>query len=177
MSWVRPGRHTGPSGVVCCVLSRFSRVQLCVTPWALAHLAPLSMGFSRQDYWIGLPCPPPGDCHNPGIKPPSLKSPVLSGYFFATSATCEGSILNQWDRETYKDSCSIYIRILLSHKRNKIGSFVETWMDLENVTWERSKSEVEWGEVKWKLLSRVWLLATPQTMQSMEFSRSEYWSG
>ena len=70
----------------------------------------------------------------PRDKPPSLKSPVLPGYFFATSATCEASILNQWDRETYKDSCSIYIRILLSHKRNKSGSFVETWMNLEDVT-------------------------------------------
>ena len=49
-------------------------VQLCVTPWTVAHQAPLSMGFSRQEYWSGLPCPSPGDLPNPGIKP---KSPAL----------------------------------------------------------------------------------------------------
>ena len=42
-----------------CVLSHFSRVRLLVTPWTVAHQAPLSMGFSRQEYWSGLPCPPP----------------------------------------------------------------------------------------------------------------------
>ena len=42
---------------------------LFVTPWTIAHQAPLSMGFSRQEYWSGLPCPPPGDLPNPGIKP------------------------------------------------------------------------------------------------------------
>ena len=43
-----------------CVLSRFSRVQLFATLWTVAHQAPLSMEFSRQEYWSGLPCPPPG---------------------------------------------------------------------------------------------------------------------
>ena len=52
-----------------CVLSRFSCVQLCATPWILACQAPLSMGFFRQEYWNGLPCPPPGDLPNPEIKP------------------------------------------------------------------------------------------------------------
>ena len=44
-----------------CVLSRFSHVQLFMTPWTVAHQAPLSMVFSRQEYWSGLPFPPPGD--------------------------------------------------------------------------------------------------------------------
>ena len=48
-----------------------------------------SMGFSRQEYWIGLPCPPPGDLPDPGIKPASLTSPALAGGFFTTSATWE----------------------------------------------------------------------------------------
>ena len=52
-----------------CLLSHFSRFPLFVTLWAVAHQAPLSMGFSRQEYWSGLPCPPPGDLPNPGIKP------------------------------------------------------------------------------------------------------------
>ena len=51
-----------------CVLSRFSHVRLFVTPWTTAHRAPLSTGFSSQEYWSGLPCPPPGDLPNPGIE-------------------------------------------------------------------------------------------------------------
>ncbi|ELR59872.1 hypothetical protein M91_19863, partial [Bos mutus] len=50
------------------------------------HQAPLSMGFSRQEYWSGLPYPPPGDLPNPRIKPMSLMSPALAGGFFTTSA-------------------------------------------------------------------------------------------
>ena len=55
--------------VVCCALS-FSHVQLCNLRTA-AHQPPLSTGFSRQDYWSGLPCPPPGDLPNLGAKPMS----------------------------------------------------------------------------------------------------------
>ena len=47
------------------------------------------MGFSRQEYWSGLPCPPPRDLTDPGIKPVSLMSPALAGRFFTTSATWE----------------------------------------------------------------------------------------
>ena len=69
------------------LLSHFSRVRLCVTPWTIARQAPLSMGFSRQEFWNGLPCPPPGDLPNLGIEPMSLTSPALAGGFFTTSAT------------------------------------------------------------------------------------------
>ena len=63
-----PGRHA---------LS-LSHVQLFVTPWAVACQAPLSMGFPRQEYWDGLPLPPPGDPPDPGIKPASLACQVDS---------------------------------------------------------------------------------------------------
>ena len=66
--------------------------QLCPTicdPVDLARQAPLSMGFSRQDYWSGLPCPPPGNLSYPGVKPESLMSPALAGGFFTTSDTWE----------------------------------------------------------------------------------------
>ena len=56
------------------------------TLWTAARQAPLSMGFSRQEYWGGLPCPPPGALPDPGIKP---GSPALGGRFFTTSATWE----------------------------------------------------------------------------------------
>ena len=50
------------------------------------------MGFSRQEYWSGLPCPPPVDLPDPGIKPTFLMSPALAGRFFTTTATCEAHI-------------------------------------------------------------------------------------
>ena len=72
-----------------CLLSRFNHVRLFATPWTVACQAPLSMGFSRQEHWSGLPCPPPGNLPNPGIEPSSLMSPALVGRFFTTSATWE----------------------------------------------------------------------------------------
>ena len=76
-----------------CVLSRFSRVRLYATLLAIACQASLSMGFSRQEYWSGLPCPFPGDFPEPGIEPMYLTSPALAGRFFTTSATWEAPIL------------------------------------------------------------------------------------
>ena len=61
------------------VLSHFSHIWLFATLWT-----PLSMGFSRQEYWSGLPCPPPGDLPNPGIEPASLVDPVLQVDFLLT---------------------------------------------------------------------------------------------
>ena len=75
--------------VYACMPSHFSRVRLFATLWTIAHQAPLSKGFSRQEYWRGLPCPPSGDLPDPGIEPTSLISPALAGGFFTTSATRE----------------------------------------------------------------------------------------
>ena len=59
-------------------------LQLCLfrTPWTVALQDPPSMGFSRQKYWNGRPCPLPGDFPDPGIEPVSLTSPALAGGFF-----------------------------------------------------------------------------------------------
>ena len=56
-------------------------VQLFATPWTAARQASLSMEFSRQEYWSGLLCPPPGDLSDPGIKLASLASPAFAGRF------------------------------------------------------------------------------------------------
>ena len=56
---------------VVCVLSPFSHVRLCAIPWIVAFQASLSMEFSRQEYWSGFPCPPPGDLPDTGIEPRS----------------------------------------------------------------------------------------------------------
>ena len=73
-------------------LSRFSRVRLFVTLWTVACQAPLSIGFSRQEHWSGLPCSPPGGLSDPGIESTSLGSPALAGGFFTTLATSKAPL-------------------------------------------------------------------------------------
>ena len=64
-----------------------SSVRLFQTQWTVARQASMSMGFSRQEYWSGFSCPPPGDLPHPGIEPLSLMSPAEAGGFFTASAT------------------------------------------------------------------------------------------
>ena len=71
------------------MLHSFSHVSLFVTLWTVACQAPLSMGFSRQEYWSGLPFPPQGYLHDPEIKLASIMFPALVGKFFTTSTTWE----------------------------------------------------------------------------------------
>ena len=66
---------------MCVHVQSLSCVQLFATPWTVAHQAPLSMGFPRQEDWIGLPFPSPGELPDPGIEP---LSPALAGVFFTT---------------------------------------------------------------------------------------------
>ena len=79
-SWLKKRDHPWPSEV-----KSLSHIRLFATLWTVARQAPLSMGFSRQEFWTGLPCPPPGDLPNPGIEPASLMFPALVGGFFKTS--------------------------------------------------------------------------------------------
>ena len=65
-------------------MKSLSRVRLFATPWTVAYQASLSMGFSRQEYWSGLPFPSPGDLPNPGTEPLSPKSPALASRLFTT---------------------------------------------------------------------------------------------
>ena len=76
------------------VLSCFSCVQLFVTLWTLAHQAPLSMRFSRQDYWSGLPCLSPGDLPDPGIGPTFPVAPALQA---------DSLLLSHWGRLGIKE--------------------------------------------------------------------------
>ena len=66
-----------------------SRVRLSVTPWTVACQAPLSLGFSRQENWRGLPCPPSADLPDAGMEAVFLTSPALAYRFFTTSTTWE----------------------------------------------------------------------------------------
>ena len=83
-----------------CVISCFSRVHLFVTPWTVAHQAPRSMGFSRQEYWSGLPHPPPGDLFHPGIESESM-SPAFAGGFFYHQRHLGSTILKQLNAYTH----------------------------------------------------------------------------
>ena len=98
--------------VCVCVLSRFSHVWLFGTPWTVACQALLSVGFSRQEYWSGLPFPSPGGLPNPGIESRSLTSPALADRFFTTSATWETylEIVNS----TLDTTLSFYINVMFS---------------------------------------------------------------
>ena len=75
------GRGTSVAYKVVLVVELLSHVLLFVTPWTIAHQVPLSMGFSRQEYWSQLPFLSPGYLPNPGIEP---MSPALAGGFFTT---------------------------------------------------------------------------------------------
>ena len=71
------------------VCAKWLQSQLFVTLWTVAHQAPLSMGFSRQEFWSGLPCPPPVDLPNTRTEPKFLILPALAGGFLTTNATWE----------------------------------------------------------------------------------------
>ena len=77
-----------------CILCPFSCVRLFEVLRTVAPRAPLSVGFSRQEYRSGLPCPPPGGLPDPGITPRSLALLALAGGFFTTSASWEAPWLN-----------------------------------------------------------------------------------
>ena len=77
---------------MCVYAQSFSYVPVFVTSWNVAHPAPLSMEFSRQEYCSRLPFPPPGDHPSPGIEPASPESPTLAGGIFTASAAWEALI-------------------------------------------------------------------------------------
>ena len=109
-----------------CVPSCLSCVRFFATSWTVAHQAPLSMGFSRQEYWSGLPCPPPGDLPKPGIKPASLTSPALASGFFTTGATWEAH-LSKCTSYSFMKKNNLFLRIL--------ESGLIPWLILANRIW------------------------------------------
>ena len=82
--WSIPPHHHFLCVCVYVCVCALSRVCLFMTPWTIAHQAPLSLGLSREEYWSGLPFPSSEDFPNPGIKHRSLVSPEMAGRFFTT---------------------------------------------------------------------------------------------
>ena len=83
---VTPGEYVGGCACVLC------HVRLSLAPCTVAHEAPLSMGFPRQEYWSELPFPPQGDLPHPGSEPASLGSPALAGRFFTTGSLAKSHL-------------------------------------------------------------------------------------
>ena len=102
-------------------MKSLSPVRLFATPWTVAHLAPLSMGFSRQEYWSGLPFPSPGDLPNPGIKPgsPALQADALSSE--------PPRPLNMRSAKAMRRKCA------LSQQHAQTGGNVITWVSQETM--------------------------------------------
>ena len=97
------------------MLNLYSRAWLCVTLCTIALQVPLSMEFSRQEYWSGLPRSPPGDLPVPGIEPMSLMSPALAGGFFTTSTTWGAP-----DQITTSLTMSSFLQIIWSKENFKL---------------------------------------------------------
>ena len=96
-------------------------LQSCPTqshPLDIACQAPLSIGFSRQEYWSGLPCPPPGDLPDSGVKPASLASPALAGKLFTTSVIREAPERSSMSLK--KTSCNTSDKV--TKKEDVLGS-------------------------------------------------------
>ena len=119
------------------VLSRFSCVLLFVTAWTVARQAPLSIGFFRQEYWSGSPCPPPGDLPNPGIEPATLMSPALAGGFFTTEPP--GKPMQIWGLDIHgaNDSWDSFIHSQLYTEPALYQEYTRCWKqnrDLEFIS-------------------------------------------
>ena len=120
--------------ILFCVLSH-SVVSDFATPWTVTRQAPLSMEFSRQVYWIGLPCPPPGNLPNPETEP---RSPILQAYFLPSEPpgkpkpestesgvqTYMGTIPLDLKFNALITQRSRLLHILLERKRNRSRSVV-----------------------------------------------------
>ena len=108
----------------CC---RFCCVQLFVILWTVALKAPPSMRFSRQEYWSGLPCPPPGGLPDPGIESSSHMSPALAGGFFTTTATWEAQF------HTLSRSNTVASNVTLALFTAQFALFSLQWLRLSHL--------------------------------------------
>ena len=158
----------------CMNVQSLSRVRLFVTPWTIACKVPLTMGFSRQEYWNELPNPPPGDLPNPGIKPMSPALQVDSLPLWSAAAAAAAAAKSLQSCPTLCDPID---------GGNPIGCPIPGILQARTLEWVAiSFSNAGKWKVKVKSLSRVRLLATPctaayQAPPSMGFSRQEYCSG
>ena len=123
--------------MTCSAVCMLSRVQLFMTPTDSTLQVPLSKGFSRQEYWSGLPCSPPGDLPDPGIELASLTSPASAGGFFTTSVTCSTSqscVGTRWKAVCLHVPCGWVVIWPVEMKDVTSMDRMDGWM-----LWERTK--------------------------------------
>ena len=140
-----------------------SHVRLCATPWTVAHQAPPSMGFSRQEYWSGMPLP------SPLLAIRNMKIKTIMRYHFILTAATAAKLLQ---------SCP---SLCDPKDGSPPGSPVPGILQARTLEWVAISFSNAWKwKVKVKTLSRVWLFETPwtaahQAPPSMGFSRQEYY--
>ena len=139
----------------CVHASCFSRVRLFATPWTAAHQAPLSMGFSRQEYWSGLPCPSPGDFSGPGTEPVSPAAPALQADSLPLShqgsPRADVTSLLKGPRASYVALLSLWLKQESAHRRWQTASkrlTLPPYLGLEHdetTTFETKSPVSYWG--------------------------------
>ena len=160
----------GQSGFFITCAYVLSYVRLFAMPLTVAHQASPSMGLSRQKYWMGLPCPPPGDLPNLGTE---TRFPALAGEFFTTEQS----------EAVAAKSLQSCLTLCDPIDGSPPSSAVPGILQARTVEWVAISFSNAWKwKVKVKLLSCVRPSATPwtaayQAPPSMGFSRQEYWSG
>ena len=153
-----------------CVWSR-SVMSASVTTWTVVLQAPLVTGFSRKEYWSGLPCTPSGDLPDPGIEPASLKSPVLVDGFFTISTTWEALRAPQGGLKESKEKPAG------SRKKDLTFQAESLAMLLPRASWKIKDAPIELDdpdkEMSWQTGESLdWLLLLP----IMKAKRKEiYW--
>ena len=118
------------------VLSRFSRVWLYVILWTAACQAPLSVGFSGEEYWSGMLCPPPVDHPDPGTEPVSLTFLALAGRFSTTNTTCETQYMYAYTCKYMHVHACMYIFIQMhTHVRTAPPPHIHSRQTLQCPQW------------------------------------------
>ena len=164
------------------MLSHFSHVWPFVTPWTVARQGRLPVGFSSKEHWTGLPCPPPGDLPEPGIKPGSLTSPVLAGELFTTSTTWEalelGGLtdiyLSRWVLGDLLDwffvETLLPIRVRGTHDRRVLRRGLHFW----EVSLEVSSRAISLGGSTSQQQCCPWLYCTSKWLWNVDSFHSPY---
>ena len=135
-----------------CALSLFSGIQLYVTLQTAARQAPLSMGFSRQEYWSGLQCPPPGDLPNPGIEPKSLTVSCIGRRVLYHYITWELPYLSKMLLKfTFLKIMVKYILLTLEQHRFELhgSTYMQNFFQLIHITVLYDPQLAEFAGVEW----------------------------
>ena len=117
----------------------FSHIRFFAAPWTVACQTPLSMGLFRQEYWSGLPFPPPGNLPNWGIKPASSASPSLAGGFFTTE---------QHGKPTYLSLLPTYSRMFRELYQSEIYSAAGNRKPLREWLAQRKEVVAVWNKFR-----------------------------